>query len=76
MNLINNKADQSLVTAIIAMAKALNLKVVAEGIEEDEQKQFLVDINCEYGQGYLFSPPITADKFEALLRKQANSDNF
>ena len=75
MNLTKNKADQSLVTAIIAMAKALNLKVVAEGIEEDEQKQFLIDIDCEYGQGYLFSPPITAEKFEALLREQADSDS-
>ncbi len=75
MNLTKNKADQSLVTAIIAMAKALNLKVVAEGIEEDEQKQFLIDIDCEYGQGYLFSPPVTAKKFEALLHQQANSNS-
>ena len=75
MNITKNKADQSLVTAIIAMAKALNLKVVAEGIEEKEQGQFLIDIHCEYGQGYLFSPPMPANKFEALLREQANSDS-
>ena len=75
MNLTKNKADKSLVTAIIAMAKALNLKVVAEGIEEDEQKQFLIDIDCEYGQGYLFSPPVTAKKFEALLHQQGNSNS-
>lgn len=75
MNVTKNKADQSLVTAIIAMAKALNLKVVAEGIEENEQGKFLIDLHCEYGQGYLFSPPIPANKFEALLREQANSDS-
>jgi len=75
MNITKNKADQSLVTAIIAMAKALNLKVVAEGIEEKEQGLFLIDIHCEYGQGYLFSPPVTAKKFEALLHQQANSNS-
>lgn len=76
MNLTENKSDQSLVTAIIAMAKALNLKVVAEGIETEQQMQFLTSLNCEYGQGYLFNPPLTAKKFEKLLLDQANSNSI
>lgn len=68
INLAENKADKSLVTAILAMAKALNLKVVAEGIEDASQLQFLTQQQCEYGQGYLFSKPVTAAEFEKLLR--------
>lgn len=70
MNLMSNKSDQSLVTAIVAMAKALNLKVVAEGIEEEAQAEFLSALECEYAQGYLFSKPLPADQFEALLHAQ------
>lgn len=67
MNLSQNAADRSLVKAIIAMAKALDLKVVAEGIEEQVQADFLKELNCEFGQGYLFSKPLPADEFEKLL---------
>jgi len=73
-NLARNQADQTLVTAIIAMAKALNLTIVAEGIEEQQQMQFLKDLDCEYGQGYLFSRPIPANEFEMLLRQQAKTE--
>ncbi len=67
MNLSKNEADRSLVTAIIAMAKALNLKIVAEGIEEQQQADFLKQLNCDYGQGYLYSRPVPASEFEKLL---------
>lgn len=67
MDLSENQADRSLVTAIIAMAKALNLKVVAEGIEDQQQADFLKALKCEYGQGYLFSKPLPAAEFEKLL---------
>ncbi|MEG3756139.1 putative bifunctional diguanylate cyclase/phosphodiesterase [Psychromonas arctica] len=68
MNLSENEADQSLVMAIVAMAKALNLKVVGEGIETKSQMKFLNKIDCEIGQGYLFSKPLPADQFEELLK--------
>ncbi|MDA7746557.1 EAL domain-containing protein [Psychromonas sp.] len=74
MNLTENSADQLLVKAIVAMAKALDLKVVAEGIEEKEQMEFLVGLNCEYGQGYLFSKPVTTGEFEKLLLKQVATE--
>ncbi len=67
MNLSKNEADRSLITAIIAMAKALNLKIVAEGIEEQQQADFLKQLNCDYGQGYLYSRPVPASEFEKLL---------
>lgn len=67
MNLADNEADRSLVTAIIAMAKALNLKVIAEGIEKESQATFLKQLDCDYGQGYLFSKPLPASEFEKLL---------
>lgn len=70
MNLIDNSADQSLVTAIVAMAKALNLKIVAEGIETTAQMELLTRLECNYGQGYLYSKPVPAQEFEALLNKQ------
>lgn len=67
MDIESNEANRSLVTAIIAMAKALNMKVVAEGIEEQQQADILQQLDCEYGQGYLFSKALPADEFENLL---------
>lgn len=63
--------DEAIVEAIIAMAKQLKLTTVAEGIETEEQYQFLYERGCEIGQGYLFSKPITAEKmFELHHKKQ------
>ncbi len=67
MNIRKNKADRELVTAIVAMAKALNLTVVAEGIEEQWHTDFLNSIHCEFGQGFLYSKPVPAAEFEQLL---------
>ncbi|MCL1139420.1 putative bifunctional diguanylate cyclase/phosphodiesterase [Shewanella pneumatophori] len=62
-----SSSDESLVSAILAMAKSLGLKVVAEGIETEQQASFLQEHNCEFGQGYLFSRPIPAAEFTKLL---------
>jgi diguanylate cyclase (GGDEF)-like protein len=59
-----NSDDASLITAIIAMAKSLDMNVVAEGIETAEQYRFLQDHGCKFGQGYYFCKPVTRDKFE------------
>ncbi|MCL1036991.1 EAL domain-containing protein [Shewanella submarina] len=66
----NNVADRSLVNAMLAMAKSLDLKVVAEGIEEQPQADYLNLLGCEYGQGYLFSRPLSAAEFTQLLQSQ------
>lgn len=53
--------------AMISMAHKLNIKVIAEGIETEEQKLLLKDIKCDFGQGYYFSKPISATEFEKLF---------
>ncbi|MCT8985360.1 EAL domain-containing protein [Shewanella phaeophyticola] len=62
--------DLELVSAAIAMSHGLNLRVVAEGIETEEQYQLLNALKCDYGQGYLFSKPLPQAEFEALLDAQ------
>jgi EAL domain-containing protein (putative c-di-GMP-specific phosphodiesterase class I) len=59
-HLCSREEDRALVTAMIAMAKALGLKVVAEGIEDTDQLEALRELACEYGQGYLFARPLDA----------------
>ena len=59
--------DKAIVRTIIVMAHSLNLEVIAEGVETEEQKQFLYDSNCTHYQGYLFSKPVPIAEFEALL---------
>ncbi len=61
--------NASLVTAIIAMGKSLNLRMVAEGVEDISQFNFLRDNGIQVIQGYLFSKPLPADKFTTLLRR-------
>ncbi|KGY10335.1 putative bifunctional diguanylate cyclase/phosphodiesterase [Vibrio sinaloensis] len=68
-NMFENESDRELVNVIIAMAKALNLKIVAEGIEERRHVDYLKNLNCEFGQGFHYSRPLPAKDFEALLAK-------
>lgn len=58
---------RTLVCTIIAMAHSLNLNVIAEGVETEEQLQFLKNNGCDHYQGYLFSKPVMIKAFEALL---------
>ena len=69
-DITENLADSELINATIAMAHGLNLKVVAEGIETEEQLTYLKQLNCDYGQGYLFGKPMPAIKITELLKKQ------
>lgn len=68
-NLTHNSDDKVLCEAIIVMAHKLGIKTIAEGIETESQKQILLEAGCDYGQGYLFSKPITAEDFEKRLNK-------
>lgn len=65
----NDKNALAVVTSIIGLAKSLNLKVVAEGIETVEQLECLAKLGCQYGQGYLFSQPVPAVEATRLLEK-------
>jgi EAL domain-containing protein (putative c-di-GMP-specific phosphodiesterase class I) len=60
--------DASLVTAIIAMGHALQLNVIAEGVETPEQLDFLIRHGCDGMQGYLFSRPLPAEEITRLLQ--------
>lgn len=63
----DNPDDAALVMAIITLAHNLRLKVVAEGVETEEQLRFLRLMKCDEWQGYLFSKPVTAEAFGELL---------
>lgn len=65
--------DKVLCEAIIAMAHKLGIKVVAEGIETAEQFELLLAAGCDYGQGYWFSKPVSAERFEALFTDQISA---
>ncbi|MGZ4106746.1 MAG: putative bifunctional diguanylate cyclase/phosphodiesterase [Tumebacillaceae bacterium] len=59
--------------AVITLGHSLNLEVIAEGVETEEQFGFLKLEHCKAMQGYLFSPPVPADKFEKLLALTTNA---
>ena len=58
----------ALVEVIVRMAKTLGLTVTAEGIESEAQRELLISLGCETGQGYLLEKPVAADEAEALVR--------
>jgi len=59
--------DAAIATTVIAMARSLGLRVVAEGVEREEQFTFLQAQRCDQVQGFLFSRPVSAEDFEGLL---------
>jgi EAL domain-containing protein (putative c-di-GMP-specific phosphodiesterase class I) len=63
-----NPDDAAITTAIISMAKSLNLKVIAEGVEDEAQMSFLRARQCDEIQGYYFSKPLAVEKVADKLR--------
>jgi len=68
-NLAQDSEDMVLCEAMIVMAHRLGLKVVAEGVETQAQRELLRTAGCDYAQGYLFARAVDAGRFEALLRE-------
>jgi diguanylate cyclase (GGDEF)-like protein/PAS domain S-box-containing protein len=68
-NVLTDPDDAALSTAIIAMAGALRLESVAEGVESQGEAEFLRSQGCQYLQGYFFSRPLSAADFTRLLRR-------
>jgi diguanylate cyclase (GGDEF)-like protein len=60
-------ASSALVTSIIGLAHSLSLEVVAEGIEREDQFERLIELGCDYGQGYLMARPLDREKSEAFV---------
>ena len=65
--------DTAIAATIIAMARTLNLEVLAEGVETEAQLDFLKEQSCDAYQGYWFSPAVSAEEFERQFLKRAPS---
>jgi EAL domain-containing protein (putative c-di-GMP-specific phosphodiesterase class I) len=65
-----SRTDKTLVTAMINLAHSIDLKVVAEGVENESQFAFLKQSGCDLFQGYLLGKPISAGAFTQLLEQQ------
>lgn len=72
-NLTSNMTDNALVEAIILMAHKLDIKTIAEGVETQEQQDLLIELGCDYVQGYFYSSPVPVEEFEKLINQQQHS---
>jgi EAL domain-containing protein (putative c-di-GMP-specific phosphodiesterase class I) len=70
-DLADNTDDQAITMAVISLGHKLNLRVIAEGVETEQQRAFLRSHECDEMQGYLFSPPVPATRIASLLAAQA-----
>lgn len=68
-DITTDEDDAAIVSAIIAIAKSLKMDLVAEGVETQQQLDFIVDKGCDVIQGFLFSMPVAAEEMEKLLAK-------
>lgn len=68
-DIATNNSDVTIVRTIISMAQSLGLEVIAEGVETEEQRHFLLANGCTHYQGYLFSKPVPIEEFESLLKQ-------
>ncbi|MCR8958795.1 EAL domain-containing protein [Variovorax sp. S2] len=68
-----DEEDQAIAKAIISLGRELNLRVIAEGVETEEQLEFLRAHGCNEMQGHLFSPPVSSTEIESLLERHSAS---
>ncbi|MEA1952936.1 MAG: EAL domain-containing protein [Campylobacterota bacterium] len=68
-DIVSDHEDAAITRAIIALAKGLDMNVIAEGVEEISQKDFLIKERCNHIQGYLYSKPVPTKEVEKLLKK-------
>ena len=67
---LDRQTNRQIVTAVLDLARELQVRVVAEGIEEEDQEQALIELGCVYAQGYRYSRPVPAAQFRKLLIEQ------
>ena len=65
-----NPEDEAILDATINIAQRLNRKIIAEGVETEEQREYLLNRGCEYFQGFLFSRPLPEEQIEKLLQQR------
>lgn len=70
-SMVDVPANAAIIRAIIQMAHSLGLKAIAEGVEDDPARQFLLANHCDEAQGYWFSKPLAAEAFAELLEAEA-----
>ncbi|MEO1386296.1 MAG: EAL domain-containing protein [Cyanobacteria bacterium J06634_6] len=70
-DLVDSPSDAAIASTIIALAKGLNFKVLAEGIENPAQRAVLNDMGCDYAQGYWFSRPLTVAQVDEMIAQGA-----
>lgn len=68
LNLPEDKEDAAITKGIINLSRILNLQVIAEGVETEEQKDFVVKYGCNDIQGYFYSKPLIACQLEIILQ--------
>ena len=69
-DVLTDSNDAAIARTIVALADALGLAVIAEGVETDAQRAFLGEVGCRHYQGYLFSRPVPVSEFEAYVQRQ------
>jgi EAL domain-containing protein (putative c-di-GMP-specific phosphodiesterase class I) len=69
--MFTNERSMEIVRTISLLAKNLNMKTIAEGIEGEKESQQLDSFGCDYGQGYLYSRPVSFDDFLELLKRDS-----
>ena len=70
-DLIAKPTHRAIASAIITLAHELGMNVIAEGVENDEQREWLLRAGCDYAQGFLYSQALPGDEFARLLQHQA-----
>lgn len=75
MDVITNRSDAAIVKSIVALAKNLGMKVVAEGVDTEEQRAFLNEQGCDQIQGHLISKPVPADQVIQFLSLEKKTDS-
>ena len=66
-DILTDPNDAAIARTILALGQSLGLAVIAEGVENEEQRQFLAENGCDVYQGFLFSRPVVINEFEELL---------